>query len=486
MVPPTRARHVPDAGPDSWSTLARVRLILLEFNELSPPVIKKLMEDGELPNFERLHNESQVHETEADERAPNLEPWIQWVTVHSGISYREHGIQRLGDGHKLSEPNLWDLVSERGGNVWVCGSMNINYRAPINGWVLPDPWVTNVRPHPEDELRPYYRFVSANVQEHTREEAPLGGKEQLAFGRFMVRHGLSPATAAAIVRQLASERRSNTRWRRPVILDRLQFDVFRSHWRRAKPTFSTFFLNSTAHYQHIYWRHMDPESFEVKPDPAERTIYEDAIPYGYRQMDAMCGRFLDLAGDDTMLVLLTALSQEPCLKYEDIGGKRMYRPRDFGHLFEALDIREPAESAPVMAEEFQLDFATEDAARDAEGRMGAVRYRGRPAMRVERRGDNIFGACGIVEQVESDAMLEIDGGGRTIPFFDLFYQLDLVKSGIHHPDGLMWIRTPARTHSVNHDKVPLASVAPTMLRLLDIEPPSHMKGKPLDTAAVPA
>jgi hypothetical protein len=468
------------------ATLAPVPLILLEFNELSPPVIKQLMAAGELPNFERLYNESEVYETEADERAPNLEPWIQWITVHSGIPYRDHGIQRLGDGHELSEPNLWDYASERGRSVWVCGSMNINYRTPINGWVLPDPWVTKVRPHPEDELGPYYRFVSANVQEHTREEAPLARSEQLAFVTFMVRHGLSLATAAAIVRQLASERRSNTRWRRPVILDRLQFDLFRSHWKRAKPAFSTFFLNSTAHYQHIYWRHMDPESFDVKPDPAERAIYEDAIPYGYRQMDSMCGRFLDLAGDDTTLVLLTALSQEPCLKYEDIGGKMMYRPKEFGRLLDALDIHDPAESAPVMAEEFQIDFATEDAARDAERKLAAARYQGAPAMRVERRGTNIFAACGIVEQVDSGAVLELDGSERTIPFFDLFYQLELVKSGIHHPDGLMWIRTPARTHSVNDEKVPLVAVAPTMLRLMGIDPPDRMKGESVDAAAVSA
>jgi hypothetical protein len=59
-----------------------VRLIPLEFNELSPTVRQKLMA-GELPGFKRFHDESAVHETEADEIAPNLEPWIQWVTVHS-------------------------------------------------------------------------------------------------------------------------------------------------------------------------------------------------------------------------------------------------------------------------------------------------------------------------------------------------------------------------------------------------------------------
>jgi hypothetical protein len=461
-------------------------MILMEFNELSPPIMQKLMAEGELPNFQRFYRESDVYTTEADEVAPNLEPWIQWVTIHSGMPYQEHGIQRLGDGHQLAEEQLWDAASEQGRSVWVCGSMNINYRSPINGWVLPDPWVTHVRPYPEDELQPYYRFVSANVQEHTREESALSRGEQVEFVTFMARRGLSPATAAAIVRQVVSERTSNTRWKRPVILDRIQWDLFRSHWKRAKPDFSTFFLNSTAHYQHIYWRHMDPESFEVKPDPAERAIYEDAIPYGYRQMDQMCGRFMDLAGSDTTLVFLTALSQEPCLKYEDIGGKMMYRPEDFEQFLEAVGISQPVKAAPVMAEEFQLDFETEDAAREAEAKLRELRYAGEPALRLDRRAKNIFGGCAVSEQVEPDAVVHLDGGDRTVRFFDLFYQLDLVKSGIHHTDGMMWIRTPGRRHAVHDDRVPLVSVAPTLLAMQGIESPAHMKGEPLGTAGVPA
>jgi hypothetical protein len=231
---------------------------------------------------------------------------------------------------------------------------------------------------------------------------------------------------------------------------------------------------------------MDPESFEVKPDPEERAIYEDAIPYGYREMDRMCGRFMELAGDDETLVLLTALSQEPCLIYEDVGGKMMYRPKDFEQLAEALGLGGLAGSAPVMAEEFHLDFVDEDSAGQAEETLTAVRYRGEPAFRVERRGNNIFAACGIIDQVEPDAVLHLDGSEETVLFFDLFYQLDLVKSGIHHPDGLMWIRSPAGGHAVNREKVPLVSVAPTLLGLLGIEPPDHMQGEPLDAPGVAA
>jgi hypothetical protein len=37
-----------------------------------------------------------------------------------------------------------------------------------------------------------------------------------------------------------------------------------------------------------------------------------------------------VAGDDTPLILFTALDQEPCLKYEEVGGGMMHRLKDSG------------------------------------------------------------------------------------------------------------------------------------------------------------
>src|SRR5262245_53443715 len=99
-------------------------VILLEFNELTPSLIDRFIGEGELPNFSRFRNESQTFITEAEERAPFLEPWIQWVTVHSGLNYRRHGVFHLDEGHKLTADRVWDVVAERGANALVCGSMN--------------------------------------------------------------------------------------------------------------------------------------------------------------------------------------------------------------------------------------------------------------------------------------------------------------------------------------------------------------------------
>ncbi len=79
-------------------------VLLLEFNELSPTLMDRFIGEGKLPNFERLRAESHVLVSDAEEEPPRLEPWIQWVTVHTGLSYAEHGVFRLGDPHKVKVP----------------------------------------------------------------------------------------------------------------------------------------------------------------------------------------------------------------------------------------------------------------------------------------------------------------------------------------------------------------------------------------------
>src|SRR5436190_24360665 len=87
-------------------------LIMLEFNELTPRLMFRFMDEGCLPNFNRLYEESQAYTTDAEEEGENLNPWVKWVTIHSGMSAEQHGIKRLSDGHQLTVKALWDLISD--------------------------------------------------------------------------------------------------------------------------------------------------------------------------------------------------------------------------------------------------------------------------------------------------------------------------------------------------------------------------------------
>ncbi|MES1261397.1 MAG: alkaline phosphatase family protein, partial [Acidobacteriota bacterium] len=283
-------------------------VILLEFNELCPTLMTEFIAGGHLPNFSRLYDEAFVYVSDAEAKAPALEPWIQWITVHTGLTHEQHGVYDLGDGHKVRAPRVWDLLKRAGKTSWICGSMNTDFEKPFEALFLPDPWSAGVRPFPEKEFAPYYDFVSRNVQEYTRDRVPLSHADYLAFLRFMVAHGLSLSTATETAAQLMRERTNRqTRWQRATILDRLQWDVFTWYQKRYNPDFSTFFLNSTAHFQHMYWRNMQPDLFQVKPTAEEQAEHEDSILTGYQNMDEIVGKCLKSFGDRSTIILASAL-----------------------------------------------------------------------------------------------------------------------------------------------------------------------------------
>lgn len=454
------------------------RVMLLEFNELSPDLMDRFIKAGHLPNFQRLQGESQVYVTEAAERGWELNPWVQWVTVHSGLDYRGHGITELDEGGKLDAKRVWDVVSDAGLSVWICGSMNVAYKTPVHGLIMPDPWTTKVAPYP-DTLRPYFRFVQQNVLEHTNDRVALNGDDYVRFLTFIMRHGLSFTTVKAIIRQLLSERVGDKRWKRAALLDKLQFDVFRWYYQKTRPHFSTFFSNSTAHYQHFYWREMEPDLFKVQPTAEKRANYERAILFGYQEMDKLIGRFLALAGPDTIVIFATALSQQPCLIYEEQGGKVMYRPRDFSRLMDFAGITEAYTVAPVMAEVFNIHVRSEEDAARVVAKLGALRVGERPAMHTQLKGEVVNAKCQLHEQLPADANLRRAGTEAAVPFFEVFYPLEEIKSGMHHPDGMLWIRMPEKPHQLHAGKVPLASLAPTILGLLSLPRPTHMQSPPL-------
>ena len=69
----------------------------------------------------------------------------------------------------------------------------------------------------------------------------------------------------AILEQLFSELRTGeTGWKRATLLDKLQLDIFLRLWKREKPDFASFFLNSTAHFQHAYFHLLEPEQFTLR------------------------------------------------------------------------------------------------------------------------------------------------------------------------------------------------------------------------------
>lgn len=440
-------------------------LVLLEFNELSPPLMDEFIGKGLLPNFARLRNESFTYVTDAGEDPPHLNPWIQWVTVHTGAAFAEHRVFHLGDATKSGLPMIWDKVCAAGSPVWVCGSMNVSVQEGFRGWLLPDPWDASSAPHPA-EFNDYMKLVRAYVFEHTRGKRPVTLRAAAQFLAFMLRHGLSFGTVASLANQLLQERFADVAWRRASILDLLQFDVFRSVYKKHKPLLSTFFLNSTAHYQHAYWRNMQPELFRIKPSESEQKSRSNAILFGYQVMDRLVGEVLRMVSSDTVVAFVTALSQQPCLAWESDGGKTFYKPHDTRTLLEFVGIDPTAcRVEPVMSEQFHVRFADEASAQRGKQLLDAMTLdSAKPVMGSRLEGRSVFTGCAIFGDLPGGTMLQ--AGAKGARFTDIFYQIEAIKSGMHHRDGMFWIRHPERNSMAHPGRLSLTAIMPMLLNAM--------------------
>jgi hypothetical protein len=437
------------------------KIILIELNELTPALMDKFMKSGRLPNFEKFRNESLVYQTEAAEGSSELEPWIQWVTVHTGLNYEDHKILRLNEGHTLESPRLWDIFSKAGKQSLVFGSMNGHVQPGFKGWFLPDPWCTEAKP--SKELEDFFKFIQKNVLEYSNDQIPLTKKDYAVVLKFLGTHGLSINTISDITKQLIEDRSGNSMWKRAVLLDRILFDVFKWYWNKHQPSFSTFFANSTAHFQHSYWRNMEPELFENKPANNGNDEYADAIQFGYEKMDNLIARFIDLADDNTILAFSTALSQQPCLKYEGTGGAFFHRPRDLADFLKFAGISEFESIAPVMTHQFHVDFRNETEAVQAARILSSFKIDSQSLFEVNQTGTRVFTGCDVYHAIDLNLDITSDVQDIATPMKQFFYRMDISKSGMHHPIGMLWVRHPDRKHAIFAEKMPLSHVGQYLL-----------------------
>ena len=440
--------------------LTRERMVILEFNELSPRLLDRFMSGGFLPNFSRLYRRSDVYTTTtADEP---LEPWVQWVTFHCGVGGGVHGVHELDQGHNVTHPAMWDVAAERGQSALVFGAMNTAPARDAHTLMIPDPWSTHVPVPPE--FASYQRFVRSQVLGHTGRRA--AGRDLAAFLRFMASHGLSRQTVWQLVRQLVSERIAprDVRWRRAACLDDLQWDVFRHLWSTRSPDLAVFFSNSTAFLQHRFWRQMDPEAYEARPSRDSIATYGNAIRYGYQKMDRLVGDALQMAGERTTVVLATALGQQPNLRYENIGGKFVYRPRDFRALLDVLGIAQAVSVEPIMTHQAWLTCRDEAQAHECAARLLELQMNGEPIMSASRAANRVHFDCKLISEMPAGCAMTFRG--QSFAFHEHFAFLGQVVNARHHPDGALWISSPEGRQRILEEKLDLAQAARLLLQRL--------------------
>jgi len=436
------------------------KLVMLELNELCPHLVSRFIEAGELPNFKKLRDSSTVKETDAGASGEDLNPWVQWVDIHTGMDFDKHGVSKLNEATKLQGSYTWDLLSGKMGvKSWVCGSMNASYGSAYTGRFLPDPWSVDVLPYPHAQMDDVYNYISEGVQGHSNGKASISSS---SFVKSALKQGLSLSTVTRLAAQLIGEKVfGGQSWARALALDWIQFDLFKHYYKKEAPEYATLFSNCVAHYQHHYWRDYEPEFFgdpTYKPDPLQAK----AMLRAYKNSDAILGKLMDLIDDDTAIVFVTALSQQPYTEterfYYHISSENVFRQQ--------FDIPASVAYKPVMAHQFHLEASSE---KEAQALMDALdsyemdsdeyfHVGNRRLFHASIQGSVIDVQCRCTTNVREDAMFIDTRDGSSSKFYDYFYRMNEVKSGMHSPIGMYWFRQPEVPAKIVEDRCPPAQV----------------------------
>jgi hypothetical protein len=117
------------------------KTILIGLNELNFSYIQIYIDKGLLPNFKYIFETYGYKETTSEDQYELLEPWIQWVTLHTGKTYDEHQVFRLGDiVNREDLEQIWEIAEKKGLSVGAISPFNVANRLEKPVFFVPDPW----------------------------------------------------------------------------------------------------------------------------------------------------------------------------------------------------------------------------------------------------------------------------------------------------------------------------------------------------------
>lgn len=232
------------------------KLFLLEINECDFNFIIKGAKKFKCSNILKFFSNKKKINTCTNDNSEgyNLDPWVQWVSVHTGKSSKEHKIFRIGEKLSKKIPQLWDILSKNGISSSIWGAFNSNLRNKRNiNFFFPDPWSFTQRAHPESlnkllMLPRYYAQTYPSPKIIKLFYFALFFFIKIIFSKTILYIFFNFFSFIKIF--FKSGLKSYNLY---FFLDLISLDYFINIYQKKRSDFLIFAMNSFAHYQHNYW-----------------------------------------------------------------------------------------------------------------------------------------------------------------------------------------------------------------------------------------
>jgi hypothetical protein len=327
-------------------------MLLIELNEFNGDLLRSVAQAHRLKHLEEVLGWNHARTWTSDEYETGfLEPWVQWVSVHTGVPSSQHGVKNLGDVPNLAEDQIWERWSRRGLSSVVWGVMNGDRRNAENCKIfIPDPWTFSESAYPDrfQGLIALPRYLAKNYLDFSKLTA-------LRKGSSLVTTLLRSMKVADFIDGLRIFRRGIVRFGPANVVfiaffEYLSAMAFIRAVEQNRPDAAIVFINLLAHVQHHYWKTRDGSACPQ-------------IEFAATVVDEILGKVLSrckgLVGGGAVTVM-NALSQNCTI---DEAPWILYRPNNHAGLISFLGIK-AARVEPLMTYDAHVFFRTADDARD--------------------------------------------------------------------------------------------------------------------------
>ncbi len=474
--------------------MAHYKVLVVEINEITWNLIDPLIAEGKLPNLAYLKTHGAWAAPMSVDLPPQLDPWITWTTVYTGVPQSQHNVFFLQQPPEtIRAKRVWEICSDYGKSVGIYGSVCSWPPQSVNGYYVPDSFAPDVACYPS-ELDPIQQL---NLT-YTRSVRIPSEQDTLAFkarlGLKLLRLGLKPATVMRIAAQLVAERRNPAvRWKRVALQPLVNFEFFSKLYRVKQPEFATFHTNHVAHYMHTYWKAMEPQAFPQPTTDKEIRDYGGAVEHGYVTADALLGRIRAIIDDRTVLIVASSMGQKPFVSPHLRKGKATVQLRSLDKLLELIGADSSARALPVMSDQFNVYANSPDVLGHLSRSLEAA-YVDLPDQKMFHVnppvGDSFTVSLVRHDEISSSSQCNFPVQNiRSLKYHDLVYDTGMIKSGGHDPKGMLIVYGPGIAPGEHIGDCDNLDIAPTLLSLLEIPIPNAMKGRVLlqtDATAYPS
>ncbi len=363
------------------------KLIFIELNELNFDLIKKYSKKY---NFKVFNDNffQNLKQTKSEEQYDLLEPWIQWVSIHTGLSAKDHKIYRLGDFNGQNLNHIFKEIENRGFEVGAICPMNVTNDLTRTKYFIPDPWIKNQEPKNFFQKKIYNAFSEA-VNKNSGSRISLISKIFLCISFiFFVRKKFFFKLFSLFLKSIKNK------WYKALIFDYLINEIHLKYLKKYNKDFSTIFFNAGAHIQHHYLNNSKILNNEKNPEwYIQKSI--DPILETYIFYDELINEYIEM--ENTSLLIATGLTQVP---YEK--NVFYYRLSDHEKFMKLINI-EYASIEPRMSRDFLVKFDNLDSSEIFEKKLLEL------------------------NKINNDKFFEIDNRGKDA-FVTLIYSYEIPKN----------------------------------------------------------